>query len=472
MEVKLSDYDAIIIGGGPGGYTCAIRITQLGGKACLIEEDKLGGTCLNRGCIPTKALLASAGLFFRIKKAKDFGVNVDNYSADFLAMMQRKDKVVTRLRMGVEYLLKNNGVEIIRGRGKIVGEKAVEVINNEQRVTINGKNLIIATGSKPMKIPGIDCDGINIVTSDEILTLTNLPASLLIIGGGVIGCEFACIFSEIGTKVTIVEMLPQIRPTEDEEIAKTLRGILEKRGIKIYTETKVEKADSRVPTEGGCNKVSSKLSNGETLQTEKVLVCTGRLPNSEGLGLEEIGVRLEKNRVVVDDKMRTNIDGVHAIGDVVGGILLAHVAMSEAVCAAENIMGEDAKMDYTAVPGCIFTFPEIGSVGFTQKKAMESGMEIVIGKFPFTASGKALATGEAEGFVKVISDKSGKVLGVHIIGPEATNLIAEATLCIRNSIGIDGIARTIHAHPTLPEAVLEATLDVKGEAIHIPKKKL
>lgn len=460
----MADCKAIVIGGGPGGYTCAIRIAQLGGKVCVVEEDKVGGTCLNRGCIPTKALLASAGLFSRIKKAKDFGINVDNYSMDFSAMMQRKDKIVTRLRMGVEYLLKNNGVEIIRGSGKIAGKGAVEVTNNEQQVMINGENIVIAAGSKPAKIPGIDCDGRNVVSSDEILSLASLPASLLIIGGGVIGCEFACIFSEIGTKVTIVEMLPQILPTEDEEIAKTLRGILEKRGIKIYTETKVDKVDSKQ------NTVTSELSNGEKIEAEKVLVCTGRAPNTKELGLDEAGVVLEKNKVVVDKRMCTNIEGIYAIGDAVGGILLAHVAMAEGVVAAENIMGEDVKVDYTAVPSCIFTFPEIGSVGLNEKKALESGAEIVIGKFPFTASGKALATGEAEGFVKVISDKSGKILGVHIIGPEATNLIAEAALCVQNNIDIDGIIKTIHAHPTLSEAVLEATLDTKGEAIHIPKR--
>ncbi len=461
----MSDYKAIVIGGGPGGYACAIRIAQLGGKVCVVEEDKVGGTCLNRGCIPTKALLASAGLFFRIKKAKDFGINIDSYSADFSAMMQRKDKIVTRLRMGVEYLLKNNGVEIIRGRGKIIGKGTVEVTNNEQKVTVNGENIVVATGSKPAKIPGIEYDGINTVTSDEMLALTNLPASLLIIGGGVIGCEFACIFSELGTKVTIVEMLPQILPTEDEEIAKTLRGILEKRGIKIYTGMKVNKVIS------GQGLVASELSSGEKIEAEKVLVCTGRTPNIKELGLEEMSVKLEKNRVIVDEKMYAGTEGIYAIGDAAGGILLAHVAMAEGIVAAENIMGKDVKVDYTAVPSCIFTFPEIGSVGLSEKKALESGAEIVIGKFPFTASGKALAVGEAEGFVKVISDKSGKVLGVHIIGPEATNLIAEVTLCVQNNVDIDGIIKTIHAHPTLPEAVLEAALDTKGEAIHIPKKK-
>lgn len=461
----MSSYDAIVIGGGPAGYTSAIRIAQLGGKVCIIEEDKVGGTCLNRGCIPTKALLTSAGLYNKIKKARDFGINIDNYSADFPAMMQRKDRIVNRLRMGVEYLLKNNGVEILKGRGKVKGKGTVEVANGNEVQTIQGTHIVIASGSKPAKIPGIEYNGNTVVTSDELLSLTNLPGSLLIIGGGVIGCEFACIFSELGTKVSIVEMLPQILPAEDEEIALTLRGILEKRGIKIYTGTKV----NTIAT--GPSQVISELSNGEKIETEKVLVCTGRVPNSSGLGLEESGVKVEKGRVITDQKMRTNIEGIYAIGDVTGGILLAHVAMAEGVVAAENIMGKELTIDYTAVPSCIFTFPEIASVGLSEKKARETGMGIVIGKFPFTASGKALAGGEQEGFVKVVSEKSGKILGVHIIGPEATNLIAEAVLCIQNNIGVEKIARTIHAHPTLPEAFLEATLDLKGEAIHIPRKR-
>lgn len=458
----MADYDAIVIGGGPGGYTCAIRIAQLGGKSCVVEEDKVGGTCLNRGCIPTKALLTSAGLVSKFKRAKDFGIVAENFHADFSSIMQRKDRIVTRLRAGVEYLLKNNSVELIKGRGKILEKGKVEVTTP---VILNGKNIVIATGSKPAKIPGIEYDSTSILSSDEMLALTNLPASILIIGGGVIGTEFACIFSELGSAVTIVEMLPQILPTEDEEVAKTLRQILEKRGVKIYTETKVDAVQKSQLT------VDSKLSNGETLQTEKVLVCTGRIPNSAGIGLEETGVKSEKGRVLVDERMRTNIEGVYAIGDVIGGILLAHVAMNEGIIAAENIMGKDVKIDYTAVPSCIFTFPEIGSVGLTEKKARELCAEVVIGKFPFTASGKALASGESEGFVKIVSDKFGKILGVHIIGPEATNLIAETTLCIQNNIGIDGIIKTIHAHPTLPEAILEASLDVKGEAVHIPKKK-
>jgi len=461
------EYDAIIIGGGLGGYICAIRIAQLGGKACVIEEDKIGGTCLNRGCIPTKALLTSAGLFSRIKKAKEFGIKAEGCSVDFTAMMDRKEKVVSRLRAGVEFLLKNNGIDIIKGKGKVTGKGTAEVTGGtEPQKTLNGRNIVVATGSVVARVPGIECNGTNIITSNEMLSLASIPSSLLIIGGGVIGCEFASLFSEIGTKITIVEMLPQILPLEDEEIAKTLRKILEKQGIKIYTETKVETVNSQQST------VDSKLSNGETIQSEKVLVCTGRAPNGSGLGLEELGVKMDRARVIADEKMRTNIEGIYAVGDVNGGIMLAHVATTEGVVAAENIMGKDSRMDYTAVPGCIFTFPEIGSVGLTEKKARETGAEISVGRFPFSACGKAIAMGEPDGFVKIIADKSGKVLGVHIIGPEATNLIAEAAVCIRNNIGIEGIAKTIHAHPTLPEAVIEAALDTRYEALQILRKKV
>ncbi|OIO00333.1 dihydrolipoyl dehydrogenase [Candidatus Desantisbacteria bacterium CG1_02_49_89] len=481
----MAEYDAIVIGGGLGGYICAIRTAQLGGKACVIEEDKIGGTCLNRGCIPTKALLTTAGLFSRIKKAKDFGIKAEGCSVDFTAMMDRKEKIVARLRAGVEFLLKNNGIDIVKGKGKVTGKGTVEVTGGtEPQKTLSGRNIVVATGSVVARVPGIECNGTNIITSNEMLSLASVPSSLLIIGGGVIGCEFASLFSEIGTKITIVEMLPQILPLEDEEISKTFRRMLEKQGIKIYTDTKVNAVVSPPSAEAGRglapisigadgqSSVVSELSNGEKIETEKVLVCTGRAPNGSGLGLEELGVKMDRARVIADEKMHTNIEGIYAVGDVNGGIMLAHVATAEGVVAAENIMGKDSRMDYTAVPGCIFTFPEIGSVGLTEKKARETGAEVTVGRFPFSACGKAIAMGEPDGFVKVIADKSGKVLGVHIIGPEATNLIAEAAVCIRNNIGIEGIAKTIHAHPTLPEAVVEAALDTRSEALQILRKKI
>lgn len=459
------DYNAIIIGGGPGGYTCAIRIAQLGGKACVIENRDAGGTCLNRGCIPTKALLASTEVVSKFRKAKDFGIDVSGFTPNFTAMMQRKDSIVKRLRMGVEYLLKNNGVEFIRGTAKITAPHQVEVVQGSEKKSLSAENIVVATGSVPAKIPGVECNASSVITSDELLFVPSLSKSLLIIGGGVIGCEFACIFSELGTSVTVVEMLEQILPTEDEEIASSFRKILEKRGIKIYTGTRVDTVDSQQPA------VRSKLSNGEETETEKVLVCTGRKPNSAGLGLEDAGVKTEGARIITDEKMRTGVEGIYAIGDVTSRWLLAHVAMTEGTVAAENIMGRDSVMDYSAVPGCIFTSPEIGSVGLTEKKARESREDVVVGKFPFTASGKAMACAETEGFVKIVAGKNGDVLGVHILGPQATNLVPEAVLAVKNGIKIKDVMSTIHAHPTLSEAVHEAVLDTAGEAIHIPAKK-
>lgn len=482
----MAAYDVSIIGAGPGGYVAAIRAAQLGAKVCVIEKDNLGGVCLNKGCIPTKALLKSASVVSQIKEAADFGVDIDSYRINFPKILSRKKEIVERLNKGVELLLEMRAIELIKGKAKIINHHQIEITNSGPLTTnakIESKNIIIATGSRPAELATLKFDHKNILSSDAILNISEIPQSLLIVGAGAIGCEFASLFNELGTQVTIVEMMEQILPDQDREIAKRLTGIFKKQGIKILTKTKVELAQE----EGG--KLSFKLSDAapvslerkadvsalqpETLggiKVEKVLVCVGRLPNTENLRLEDIGVGTEKGYVIVDEYLKTNIPHIFAIGDCIGGHLLAHVASYEGKVAAANALGGRKKVDYLAVPNCIFTHPEVASVGLTADQAREKGLDVKVGKFPFTALGKAQVMGETEGLVKIVIDKvSDHILGAQLLGAGSTELIAELALAVKLKAKGRSLADTIHAHPTMAEAIMEAVESCYDEAIHLSR---
>src|SRR6267378_5433625 len=458
-------YDVVIVGGGPGGYVAAIRAAQLGAKTAIIEKDRLGGTCLVRGCIPTKALLQSSELYSLAKGGAAFGLVADNIAFDWAAAQKRKTAVVDQLVKGVEGLLKAGGVTMIRGSGKLAGGGAIDV--DGQR--LQAKDIIIATGSAVSRIPlkGAELT----IDSDAILELKEVPKRLAVIGGGVVGMEFAAMFAALGSKVTVLEMLPQILPMVEADLvtvyAKHLAGL----GGEIHTSSKV----AEVAKVGGALQVrfSSGGEGGGSVDADQVLLAVGRSPYTEGLGAEAAGVKLERGRVVVDDHLRSTAQGVWAIGDVIGGIMLAHVASYEGICAVENIAGHARVPDYHAAPNCVYTDPEIAHVGLGEKEAKERGLDIKIGRFPFAASGRALTLGQSEGFVKVVADaQTSRLLGVHIIGPRATDLIAEATLAIQNGLTLEQLDLTIHAHPTLPESLMEAALAAQGRAIHIPNRRV
>jgi len=468
------NYDVAIIGAGPGGYVAAIRASQLGGKVVVIEKDELGGTCVNRGCIPTKALLASAQLLDSLKKGSEFGIKSGEVCVDFSIIVKRKERIVKQLVSGIGQLFKSYGIEVIRGRGKLTEKikgKLIEIEiekedGSEEKVT--AKKLIIATGSIPAQIPGISIDGRDVITSDEALELEEVPASLLIVGGGVIGVEFASIFNSLGSKVTIVELLPRIIPTEDEEISEELKKFLVKSGIEVNTEVKVRE----IVSANGKKRAIIETSRGkEEKIAQKVLIATGRKPYTEGLGLEKTGIGLDKGRILVNERMETNLPGVFAIGDVVGGVLLAHVASGEGIVASENAMGNQSKIDYRVIPNCIYSIPEVASVGLSEERAKEMGYEVAVGRFPFLANARATILGERVGMVKIVADRrNNEILGVHIVGPDATELIGEASLAIKARVTTKDLERMIHAHPTLSEAIFEAAHDVHGEAIDLKKK--
>ena len=459
-----SSFDVVVIGGGPGGYVAALRAAQLGASTAIVEKDRMGGTCLVRGCIPTKALLQSTELYTLARAGKPFGLVADGISFDWSAAQKRKNTVVDQLVKGVEGLLKAGGVTSYRGAGRLAGGGKVVVGGD----TISAKDVVIATGSGISRIPlkGAELT----IDSDRILELPEVPGRLAVIGGGVVGMEFAAMFAALGTKVTVLEMLPQVLPMVDVDLvaayAKHLAGL----GGAIQTDAKVTEV---VKTRNGLQVQFSTGGEGGACDADQVLLAVGRSPYTEGLGAEEAGVKLERGRVVVDQNLRTTADGVWAIGDVIGGITLAHVASYEGVCAVENIAGHSQRTpDYHAVPNCVYTEPEIAHVGLGEKDAKDKGLEVKIGRFPFVASGRALTLGQSEGFAKVIADAgSGKILGAHIVGPRATDLIAEATLAIQNGLTLEQLDLTIHAHPTLPESLMEAALAAQGRAIHIPNRK-
>lgn len=460
-------FDVIFLGAGSGGYVGAIRAADLGKKVCIIEERDLGGTCLNRGCIPTKALLKSAEVFHTVKESKTFGIKVDSYSYDIDGIYSWKNSVVKKLVAGVEYLLKSRKVVIKKGRGRIVDNETIEIETLQGNEIIQGDNIVIATGSEPAIIPTFNIDGKNVLTSDDALNLREIPKDIVIIGAGAIGIEFATFYSTFGTKVTIVEMMPQVVPTlKDKKVATYLQRILNKKGIEVKLGAKIESVEIKN------GRVYSTLSTGEILESEKVLVSIGRKLNSDNIGLENIGVKTERGRIVVDEYLRTNVKNVYAIGDVIGGLLLAHKAMKEGEVVAEIIAGEDKKMDYRVVPWAIFSSPEIAACGLTEEEAKEQGIDVVTGEFPFTANGKAVSMNATDGFVKVVARKEDKVIiGAQIIGPEASVMISELALAIQKNLKLDDVAETIHTHPTLPEAVMEATKVPLGSVTHIVLRK-
>ena len=463
-------FDVTIIGSGPGGYVAAIRAGQLGLKAAIVEKDnRLGGTCTLRGCIPTKQMLMSAHVYEQMQHAADFGVQASGIQLAFADVQKRKDKVVLKNSKGIEYLMKKNKVTVFKGTGKLQLPGKVEITDAEgKKQTIQTKNIIIATGSVVRPIPGFETDGNKVVNSDHILELQQVPKSLIVMGCGAVGVEFASVYSRFGAETTIVELLPRIVPLEDEEVSKELERSFRKRGIKSQVDTKLDKLEK---TETGV-RVTGHTSKGEpvALEAEMLLVAVGRMPYTEGLGLEGTKVKVEKGFIIVDEFQQTAEKGVYAIGDVVPTPLLAHLASKEGIVAVEHLAGrKDVRpINLRLVPNCTYCDPEIGSVGLTEAKAKEQGYDVKVGKFPFSASGKARILGEEEGFVKIVSDKKyDEILGVHIIGPHATELVAEACVAMQLESTADELGRTMHAHPTISEAVMEAAEGVHDLAVHI-----
>ena len=460
-------YDVIVIGSGPGGYVTAIRASQLGLKTAVVERSELGGVCLNWGCIPTKALLKSANVFEYIQHADDYGIKVDGAEINFDNIVKRSRNVADGMSKGIQFLMKKNKIDIITGTGKIRPGKKVDVTDADGKVTEHsGKNIIIATGARSRSLPNLPQDGERIIGYRDAMVLKKQPKSMVIVGSGAIGVEFAYFYNTIGTDVTVVEFLPNIVPNEDVDVSKALEKSFKKQGIKIMTNSSVESVD----TSGELSKVKIKTSKGEEIiEAELVLSAVGIQANIENLGLEDVGIIVDKGRVIVDDFYQTNIPGYFAIGDTIPGPALAHVASAEGITCVEKIAGMDAEaIDYNNIPGCTYCSPEIASVGYTEAQAKEEGYDIKIGKFPFSASGKASAAGTKDGFVKVIYDaKYGEWLGAHFIGANVTEMIAEAVAARKLETTGHDILKTIHPHPTLSEAVMEATAAAYDEVIHL-----
>ncbi len=463
MERK--DFDLAVIGAGPGGYVAAIKAAQMGMKVCLIEKGLLGGCCLNVGCIPTKTLLANASIMQKLSHAADFGINIGSYSFDYAKMKQRKDAVVGQIRKSLEGLLLSNGMTILRGQAEFLSPREIKV-KGQDNVIVNAEKTIIATGSEPLDIRAFPCDHQRVLNSTSILELTSLPKTLVIIGGGYIGCEFASLFVELGVKVIILEMLPSIVMLQGKSIADALTRAFTKKGIEIRTGVTVEGIDHL--SDG----LTIRVKDHPAVACDMALVSVGRKIISADLGLDKAGVAVsDKGLIPVNDKMETNVPGIYAIGDVTGKYMLAHVASHQGIIAAANAGGQVAKMHYEAVPAVIFTTPEIATVGMTLEQAQEAGYNAAIGKFPFQALGKSIAAIETEGFAQIIVDrKTGQILGAQVVGHEASTLIAEMGLAIANELTVDSVMETIHAHPTVAESWLEAALLANDTPIHFPPK--
>ena len=460
----MSKYDVVIIGAGPGGYVAAIRAAQLGLSVALVERETVGGICLNWGCIPSKSLLKNAEVLSLLKNAHKFGITFDNMRYDLGKAMARSRQVADRLVKGVQYLLKKSNVELVKGEGHIVSAGKVEVRPEGQE--LETKNIIVATGSQPRLLPGLEFDGEVIISSYDALKLTKVPLKLVIVGGGAIGVEFAYFYRAYGSEVAIIELLPHLLPNEDEEISILLEKSLSKQGIEILTGCSVQE----ITRQNGRGKVRFSSPSGEKeVEGDKVLIAVGVVGNSEGLGLEKLGIKVENSFINVDDKMATNVEGIYAIGDVTGPPLLAHVASAQGVLAVETIAGhETTELVYEDMPRATYCHPQVASLGLTEAQARERGFRVKVGKFPFQASGKAIALDDYEGMVKfVVDEEFGELLGVHIIGPEASELLAEIGVAKRLEYSTADIAKTVHAHPTLSEAIMEAALAVGDGAVHI-----
>ncbi len=462
------DYDVLVIGSGPGGYVAAIRASQLGMKAAVIEKESIGGICLNWGCIPTKSLLKSAQAYEYAKHAADYGVTIEGeVKADFSAMVKRSRDVAGGMSKGVQFLFKKNKIETISGFGKLAGKNTVEVTDDSgKKKTYKAKHIILATGARSRELPNLKIDGEKIIGYRKAMSLDKQPKSMVVVGSGAIGSEFAYFYQSIGTDVTLVEFMPTIVPNEDEEVAKQLERSFKKMKMKVMTGSTVEKVD----ISGKKCKVTIKTKKGEeTVEADIVLSAVGISPNTENIGLEDVGVKTEKGRVKVDEFYRTNVEGVYAIGDILEGPALAHVASAEGIVCVEKIAGKNPEpIDYNNIPGCTYTSPEVSSVGLTEAKAKEAGYEIKVGKFPYSASGKASAAGQKDGFVKLIFDaKYGELLGAHMIGGNVTEMIAEMVVAKKLEITGHELLKTIHPHPTMSEAVMEAAAAAYDEVIHI-----
>lgn len=462
------NYDLIVIGSGPGGYVAAIRASQLGLKTAVVEKAELGGICLNWGCIPTKALLKSAQVFNYMKHASDYGITMTGEAKpDFTAVVTRSRGVADSMSKGIQFLFKKNKIDILAGTGKVKPGKTVEVTDAAGvKTEYTAQHIIIATGARSRNLPNLPQDGKKIIGYREAMTLPSLPASMVVVGSGAIGAEFAFFYHSMGTKVTLVELLPNILPIEDEDVSKQMERSFKKAGMTVMTSANVESVDT---TGAQCKVLITTKKGQETIECDVVLSAVGIATNLEGIGLEETGIAFEKGKVTVDDFYRTNVEGYYAIGDIVHGPALAHVASHEGIICVEKIAGKEVEaMDYKNIPSCTYTTPEVASVGLTEKAAIEAGFEIKVGKFPYTASGKATASGNKDGFIKVIFDaKYGEWLGAHMVGDNVTEMIAEVVVARKLETTAHEIIHAVHPHPTMSEAVMEAVAAAYGEVIHL-----
>ncbi|WP_081212214.1 dihydrolipoyl dehydrogenase [Salegentibacter sediminis] len=463
----MSKYDIIVLGSGPGGYVTAIRASQLGFKTAIVEKESLGGVCLNWGCIPTKALLKSAEVFDYLKHADNYGLKLENPDKDFGAVIKRSREVANGMSKGVQFLMKKNKIDVIEGFGKLKSGKKIAVTDKDKNTKeYQADHIIVATGARSRELPSLKQDGKKVIGYREAMSLEKQPKSMIVVGSGAIGVEFAHFYNAMGTDVTIVEFLPNLVPLEDEEVSKQFERSVKKAGIKVMTSSSVESVD----TSGKTVKAKVKTKKGEeTLEADIVLSAVGIKSNIENIGLEDLGIKTEKDKIVVDEFYKTNVSGIYAIGDVVEGPALAHVASAEGILCVEKIKGMEVEpLDYGNIPGCTYATPEIASVGMTEKQAKEAGYELKIGKFPFSASGKAKAAGKSDGFVKVIFDaKYGEWLGCHMIGAGVTDMIAEAVLGRKLETTGHEVLKAVHPHPTMSEAVMEAVAAAYDEVIHL-----